>query len=330
MPNPTPGDLHVNALLTEMALNWMQEDTGWVADALFPMCPVQKMSDRYVVYSRADFYRDEALPRAPATESAGGGYTLDNTPTYSCLTHAFHKDVAEQDRANADVQVDPDEAAARYVTLKMQIARERKFAYAAHRAGVWGGTDQTGVAGVPAANQFLQWNDAASTPITDLRAAIRAIALTGYRRNIVVSIGYDVWNVLQDHPDLLARIQYGGGPGNPSIVTPQMLAQVLGVQRVVVADAVYNAAIKGATEDLQFIFGKTCLVAYVAPAPSRETPSAGYTFAWTGYLGGNAYGIGISTLEAPLLKATRVEAEQAFDIKITANELGRYFLACVA
>jgi hypothetical protein len=330
MPNPTPSDLHVNALLTEMALNWMQEDTGWAAEAFFPVVGVQKMSDRYVVYDRADFYRDEAKPRAPASESAGGNYTLDNTPTYSCMEWAFHKDVAEQDRANADVQVDPDEAAARYVTLKMQIARERNFAAHAFGLGIWGGTDQQGVAGVPAANQFLQWNDSASTPITELRAAIRAIALTGYRRQIVVGVGYDVWNILQDHPDLLARIQYGGGPGNPTIVTPQMLAQVLGVQRVVVADAVYNAAAKGATEDLQFIYGKACLVAYVTPTPSRETPSAGYTFAWTGYAGANAYGVRIDTLEAPLLKATRVEGTQAFDIKVTAPELGRYFYNCVA
>ncbi|MFN9111239.1 MAG: hypothetical protein ACK5XN_14350, partial [Bacteroidota bacterium] len=78
---PTPGDVHVNAPLTNISIAFLQNAANFVATRVFPNIPVQKQSDRYYVYERGDFNRDEMQLRAPATASAGGGYTLDNTPT---------------------------------------------------------------------------------------------------------------------------------------------------------------------------------------------------------------------------------------------------------
>ena len=85
MPNPTARDIHVNAPLTNISIAFLQTADTFVASKVFPMVGVSKQSDRYYTYERGDFNRDEMEKRAPGTESAGGGYNIDNTPTLSLI-----------------------------------------------------------------------------------------------------------------------------------------------------------------------------------------------------------------------------------------------------
>ena len=73
MAEPTLGSVHVNRPLTNISQAYIQDSADFVADKIFPVVPVQKQSDRYFVYTKGDWFRDEAQIRAPATESAGGG-----------------------------------------------------------------------------------------------------------------------------------------------------------------------------------------------------------------------------------------------------------------
>ena len=118
MPNPTRGDVHVNRPLTNISIAYLQRAIAFISSQVFPNIPVQKQSDSYFTYSRADFNRDEATQRAPGAESAGGGYRLDADATYSCRVNAYHKDVADQIRNNADSPLNLDREASEYVTLK--------------------------------------------------------------------------------------------------------------------------------------------------------------------------------------------------------------------
>ena len=60
------------------------------------------------------------------------------------------------------------------------------------------------------------------------------------------------------------------------------------------------------------------------------TPSAGYTFTWTGLLGTAALGTTITRMRMEPKKATRIEIEQSFDQKLVAADLGRFFATAVA
>src|SRR3989304_1871939 len=99
---PTSSDVHVNAPLTNISVAYLQAAENYISDKVFPVVPVAKQSDRFFKYGKDDWFRDDARERAPATESAGGGFTLDNTPNYYARVFAFHKDVDDQLRANAD------------------------------------------------------------------------------------------------------------------------------------------------------------------------------------------------------------------------------------
>ena len=101
MPQPNINSVHVDAILTNISVAYLQKQDNFIADKVFPVVPVDKKSDKYFVYTKNDWFRDEAQRRADATESAGSGYNL-TTGTYSADVFAFHKDVGDQTVANAD------------------------------------------------------------------------------------------------------------------------------------------------------------------------------------------------------------------------------------
>jgi hypothetical protein len=94
---------------------------------------------------------------------------------------------------------------------------------------------------------------------------------------------------------------------------------------------VQNTAAEGDTNSHAFIGGKSALLTYVAPTPGLMTPSAGYTFTWSGYQGAaNEFGISITRREDEKIKATEIEAEMSYDQKLVANSLGVFFSTIVA
>ena len=321
MPNPTFTDIHVNQPLTNISVAWIQEQKAFIADQVFPSIAVQKQSDRYFVYLREDWYRDEAMKRIYGAESAGGGYGLDNTPTYFCDIWGYHKDVTAQDRANSDTPLAPDEDATLFVSQKMLLKREVEWASRFFATGIWG-TEYTGAAAT-LGNARKYWSSSGSAPIQDVSDMQIAIqAATGYKPNVLV-LGPHVYADLRNHNDVLDRIKYT----QKGIVTADLLATLFDVEKVVVAGAVKNASASGAVESTNFIIGKHALLAYVPARPALRTPSAGYIMAWTGLEGAGAFGNRIAKLSMDWLGlgTTRIEGEMAFACELVASVLGGFF-----
>jgi hypothetical protein len=326
---PTPGDVHVNVPLTNISIAFMQSQQNFVASRIFPNVPVDKQSDRYYTYDRGEFNRDEAKERAPSTESEGGGYTVDNTPTYFARVYAFHKDIDDQMRANADAVINPDRDATQYVTMKALIRREKIFVNNFFQGGLWT-NDWDGVAAAPSGNQVLQWNDANSNPIENVRAAKTTILeSTGFEPNKLV-LGRKVYDALVDHPDIVDRIKYGQTAGDAAMANRQTLAKLFEVESIEVMNAIENTAQEGRTAVHSFIGGKKALLCYAAPTPGLMQPSAGYTFSWTGYMGAGAEGNRIRSFRMENLKSDRVEIEFAFDQKLISADLGFFWDTIVA
>lgn len=323
---PTPRDVHVNGPLTNISIAYIQNAANFVAARVFPNIPVSKRSDQYYTYDRGQFNRDEMQERAPGTESVGGSYDIDSTPTYFCKVYSFHKDIPDQVRDNADVQINVDRDATWYVTSKALIRREKVFAAKYFSAGVWT-FGKTGVASNPTGAQFLKWSDANSNPIEEIRKAkTDMLENTGYEPNKMV-IGKRVLDTLLDHPDLVDRVKYSGGVGNnnPANVNMQALAALFEVDEIVVMKAIENISPEGVAPVHKFIGGNHVLLAYVTPTPGLMTPTAGYTFSWTGQSGSGPMGNRIKQFRIEALESDRVEISMAFDMKLVSQDLG-YFL----
>lgn len=328
---PTPGDVHVNTPLTNISIAYMQDANAFVASRVFPNIPVTKQGDRYYVFDRGEFNRDEMQLRAPGTESAGGSYKLDNTPTYFADVHAFHKDIPDQMRNNADAVLSPDREATTYCTMKAMIKREKLFAGKYFQAGIWG-TDET-----PA----VLWDAANSTPIIDVREAKRQVLRdTGLNPNTLV-LGKKVYDILVDHPAIIDRVKYGQTAGNPAMAGLIALSQLFEIPFIYVMEAIENTAAEKATDFVHppgatyfahdFIGSPiSALLCYSAPSPGLMTPTAGYTFSWTGHIGAGTEGARIKRFRMEHLSSDRVEIEMAFDQKLVAADLGYFFEDVVA
>jgi hypothetical protein len=325
MPQPNINSVHIDAILTNISVAYLQNQDNFIADKVFPVIPVDKKSNKYFTYTKNDWFRDEAQRRAPGTESAGGGYNL-STGTYSCDVFAFHKDVDDQTLANADTPLNPLREATEFVTRRLMLRRELQWVSDFFATSVWG-TDITGVAGTPSAGQTKQWSDyTSSDPISDIENAKSGIlSATGMEGNTLV-LGYDVFKALKNHPDLVDRIKYTSS----QTITTDMLAAMFDIPRVIVAKAVKATNNEGATEAYSFAHGKKALLCHVAPQPGLLTPSAGYSFSWTGVSGGLGATIGTSQFRMESIKSDRVEAEMAFDNKVIGSDLGYFWDSIVA
>lgn len=317
MPQPTQNDVHVDAVLTGMSVAFMQNTDEFVAGKVFPNLNVNKQSDLYYQYSQEDFFRDQVQYRADGTESAGSGYNL-STASYSANRWALHKDIGAGVRANSDSPLDPDQDAAKYLAHQMLIRQERDWASNYFNTGIWG-TDIT---------PGTLWSAANSTPIDDVQTGINTIKTnTGYTANTGVC-SYAVFSILKNHVDIVDRYKYTSADS----LTADLIASVLGLDRLLVMGSVYNSAAEGATASYSQIGDKDMLLCYVPDSPGLMTPSAGYNFTWTGL--GNVGGIGTSTtvsrFDMPHLRATRVEIESAWDMKVVSSSLGYFFSNCVA
>jgi len=205
------------------------------------------------------------------------------------------------------------------------LKRDKVWAANFFTTGVWTGSS-TG--GDLAAGDLLNgaWSGAGSTPIEDVDKQADAILKnTGYRPNVLV-VGTDVHRVLKNHPDVLDRIRYT----QEGIVTEQLLASLMGVDKYLVARATENTAASGATDVMNFVAdAQDALLTYAAPNPGLMTPSAGYLMAWNGYLGAGPAGNRIKNFRMEHLASDRIEGELAFAAELVSAPMGAFFNECV-
>lgn len=321
---PDYRSMYVSAPLTTLSTAYAQRPDAWIADRIFPVVNVQRQGDLFYRYKKDDWFRTIAGVRAPATESVGGGWDLD-TDNYYADVYAVHKDLDDQTRANVDNMFNLDRDATEFVTQNLLMKRDKVFVDSFLKTGIWT-TNLTGVAAAPGAGQFLQWNLAGATPITDIQAQILAVEeRTALRPNVLV-IGARVVDNLLNHPTVLDRIKYT----QRGIASTDLLATLFGVDRVLVARAVENTAPKGAAASMAFMVNKTAWLGYAAPSAGLLQPSAGYIFAWTGLLGAGAFGTRVSRFRMEHIKSDRIEGEMAWAMKVVAPDLGVFFDAAVA
>lgn len=262
------GNVHIDQALTNISVGWPTE--GLAGAALFPSVTVRKQSDKYYVFGREGWLPEVDL-RAPGTEAneiSGAAVSLD---TYYAQEHALQIAVTDEERENADSPLSPDRDGTNMVTSKIMLGRERTFQTIATTATNYASGHSVTLSGTS------QWNDYAnSDPISDLRTAKLTIHSKIFTEPNVAIIPYQVMTKLEDHPDFLERIKYS----ERAIFSPELLASVLGIQKVIVPGVGINTAVLGQTASLGYLWGKDVVLAYVPPSGGLKIPAYGYEFVW--------------------------------------------------
>ena len=306
MPQPTLSDIHTDAALTDFSVAIFQDRAKFVAPSIFPVVNVPQRSGLYYVYDKNELNRSDARKRAPGTEAPVRTYKLSDD-TYHAEVYSIAVDVSEQETANADPALDPEEDATRVATNDVMVAMDRQWTNAAFSTGIWA-TESTGT-----------WNTSTGDPVGDLQTGILTmLEATGKRPNTLV-LGAESWySGLWASTQIIDRL-----PTNaPRIVTPGFIGELFGFQNTYILETVEFTGDEGTTGDPSFIHEDHALLAYVDPNAGLREATAGKTFVWSGLVGGGN-GIRTKRLEMPWQDAMpRVEVDTAFDFKVVATDLG--------
>jgi len=208
--------------------------------------------------------------------------------------------------------------ATRFLTQQTLLRQEIDWASQYFTTSVWG-TDVT---------PSTLWSASGSTPIDDVQTGINTVLTnTGYLANTLV-MSYAVFSILRNHTDLVDRFKYTSSES----VTADMMAAVLGVDRILVMRGIKNTAAEGASASYAQIGDKDALLCYSAPSAGLMAPTAGYNFVWTGLAqsGGLGTSTAVSRFRLDALRADRIEIESAWDFKVISSALGYFFSNPVA
>lgn len=270
MPQSTGRNLHIDALLSQMAIGYFQ-DTG-IARLIAPVIPVAKQGDMYSVFSRADALRTESSERAPGTEANKITRTI-SSDTYYAQNYALKYGVTIEDRANADPVFRQNliTNAAEYVLDKLSLGWEQRVATLCQATASVGSSAGVG----------SEWDAAASSdPIGDMETAMDNVQdLTGLRPNRIV-MGLDAWRSLKRNSSVRDLI-FGSTAAQRNVTTSQVAA-ALEVDQVLVGAAYRNTANEAQAETLAKVWGDHVTCYYAPSAPSRDRPSWMYSFRWAG------------------------------------------------
>lgn len=310
---PDVGDVHVNGLLTNLSVAFRNEN--YIADRVFPPVMVGKQSDIIPLYTRDMWLRAVAQRRGPGTMAARSGYSVDTSNTYFAVNWAIGKDIPDEVAANADAPFNMERDSMEWVTDQIQLRKEIQFASTAFAASSW--TTQ-----VTGGSNFIKFNDyGSSDPIGVLRTNMRTVRQIIGRRPNVIAMGEIVWDRLVDHPDILDRIKGAASPGSPAIVTKNLVAAILEVDDVVVADALQVTSAEGAgSETRADIIDDDIICLYRPPRPSLMMPAAGYGFFWQAAIGGGQQFI--RRIRDDVRKKVTIEGHTYFDYNVVAADAG--------
>jgi len=266
--NPTEKDVHVDSVLSGVSIRYSNDEM--IADQVLPVVPVKKESDKYYIYTRN--WRLPQSKRAAGAEANEVDWNV-STSTYQCEEYALKDFVADRVRDNADNPLDMDVDTTENLGELIMLGREKRVADIVFGSANYG-TQTSALSGANC------WDDyAGSDPIGDVRSAKATVhAASGKTPNVMV-IGYQVFNKLLDHPDVLERIKYT----QKGLVTADLLASLFEVDKILVGKALYDSSMEGASESLGYIWGKSVSLLYSQPSPGLKKISFGYQFQSRGF-----------------------------------------------
>lgn len=263
---PTASEVHIDEALSDLSLG-PSEGQVYVADTVFPVCPVGKSHNTFFKYNDADFFRDSMEKRAPGAAPSRAEMSL-STDTYDCEEWSEAVELPDEEVDEEDDVLDQRESKTFLLKEHAKIQRERYFATNFFKAGVWNDD-----AAVDAADR---WDDyGASAPIKDIRDRAESMRSATGRPVTHGVLGHVAWRHLAIHPDLRDAIKYVGKP----VADLEDLAKLTGIPNWVIGSAVYTSSGEGETDVLADIWGKSLLLLHVAPRVSRNCKTAGITFA---------------------------------------------------
>lgn len=323
---PTVQKVHVDKMLTNISIGYTNEQ--YISDQIFKPVTVAKQSDKYPVFGM-DRFRQHADLRAPGTESNEINWTMSNDQFYTD-GHALRTTIADEEKQNADDIFDLETEGTELVSEGIMLNREVDAANLVMDPTNYH-NDLTLTMGT---GGTFKWSDYEnSNPVMDIHKAKEKLhKKSGIRPNTLI-MSEQVMNVLKMHPALLDIIKYV----QKGIVTEDLMKTAFGVDNILVGSALKSGVMNPGQvaangvhqgfDNLDYIWGNSVVLAYIAPRPGKKQLSLGYEFQWNK---DGAGAVQVRKWYETGRRATVIEAERWYAHKMISNVAGFMFSDAVA
>lgn len=269
------GSVHVNQVLSNLAIRYAPDQSQFIADQVAPFLPVVHESDLYYVFGQDDLYRSVEDDLVPDRSEPRVVEFSATTATYQTARRELAWDVSDRERKNADSQLRLEVNKQNGVLGQLMLKREKRVA-AVLKKTTNGGQLALG------ANAAQKWDNAATTysqimtQIIIAKAAVRSV-IGMYPNTIVIpaavaegmqkSLFFQAWSagVTDARQSLISDVY----PSIPPVISGM---------KVLVPSMIQNTAAEGVTGSYSDIWDEQVRVLYVDPSPAIENPSVMYTF----------------------------------------------------
>ncbi len=259
----------VDAVLTALARGY--SNATLVAEALFPIAYTAKEGNKIPVFGKDAFkiFNTERAIRAASNRlNPTGRTTVDVVLTEHDIAYPVDVREAAEDLFNA--RANAQDTATRII----QLRREYIAAVLAQDAANYASTNKITLAGT---DQFTHKDSDPIGVIEDAKDAVRG--QVGADPNTLV-IGASSYKALKKHAQLMERIKYS----MKGVLTPELMAEIFDVEKVVVGKAIYQNDAGTAAD----VWADNLVLAWV-PGVQKDinrsyyNPAYGYTLRKTDY-----------------------------------------------
>lgn len=261
---PSLGAVKVDTFLSGFSVR--HTNTNFIAERVMGPVNVNKETGKYVEYQKKHLIRTNRRGlRAPSAAYQRISWNMSST-AYVCEQYGFEHAIDDRIRANQDNPVDVNRDTTEELTDMLMLEAELRASDLLFSTTTFAGFTAALAAGD-------QWSDYVnSDPTGDIEAGKKSVLLNSGKFANKIVLGYDVFEQLIIHPDIIDRVKYT----ESRLPNAADLATVLGVEEVLVGGAGYNTANEGQSETLAFVWGKFCLIGHFPSRPSLRSVSAGY------------------------------------------------------
>jgi len=254
----------VDKLLTQASNIYMP--VGFVCEQILPVVTVKEKSGKLAGYGTAHL-------RIENTITGGRGQyrrvesVVRSQSTYYVDSHGLEDIVTPDDYDNVQEPYDAEEDCALALANLLYLGKEKSLADALTSTSII--TQNTTLSGTDQYSDFLN-----SDPVEDFATARAAVKDgCGMAPNKAV-MDWKVANKLRYHPQILDSL--GFKDSRPGGLTFEELAQALGVQKVLIAEAMYESAKEGQTSSLASVWGKHIVFFHAPDIAMKRQVSLGY------------------------------------------------------
>lgn len=260
----------VDKLLTNVSNQLKPE--GFIAEMILPPIKVKQQSGKIGKHGKEHL-------RIVNTVAIGRGKTpyiesrAYSDTSYYIDTHRLKTMVSKEDYANVEAPFDAEKDETSYLTTLMLLAKEKALADALADTAVL--TQNETLAGTAQFSDYVN-----SDPIGKFKTGRLTVRSgCGFPPN-VAWMDWATANTLAYHPGILASL--GFTQNRAGQLTEAELAKAMGVEKLLIAKAVYNSTHKGQSDSIGVVWGKHIWMAYIPAAAGKDQQSLGYHLTFAG------------------------------------------------